>query len=109
MEQVKIYQERLKKFWDRNKGKIITAGVIAAGVAATAATVINAANNKSRNSTTDGDLIDKIEKPLDFGRDCLMTFTVEQTGEVLETIPVKESYVNDWKDLIRHINEVDYQ
>lgn len=96
-------ENKLKKVWNKHKGEIITAGTIVTGFAV--AMILSGLNNKSNKLETNNKLI---EEPLDFGRDCLMTFTVEETGEVLGVIPVAESFVNDWKDLIPEINEADY-
>lgn len=103
----KTTKRKLKNFWERNKGKIVTAGAIATGVAATV--IMSALNNKTNGSEeNDVKLLEDNNKTFDAGRDCLMTFTVEETGEVLGTIPVAESFVEDWKDLIPEINEHDY-
>ena len=103
----KTTKRKLKNFWERNKGKIVAAGAIATGVAATV--IMSALNNETNGSEeNDVKLLEDNNKTFDAGRDCLMTFTVEETGEVLGTIPVAESFVEDWKDLIPEINEHDY-
>lgn len=107
MENKTTTKRKLKNFWERNKGKIVAAGAIATGVAATV--IMSALNNKTNGSEeNDVKLLEDNSKTFDAGRDCLMTFTVEETGEVLGTIPVAESFVEDWKDLIPEINEHDY-
>lgn len=98
---------KLKNFWEKNKGKIITVGAIAAGVATTA--IISALNSETEvTEKNEMNLLEDKKETFDTGRNCLMTFTVEETGEVLGTIPVAESFVEDWKDLIPEINEHDY-
>lgn len=101
-------KRKLKNFWERNKGKIVAAGAITTGVLATV--IMSALNDKTEGSEENNTklLEENNTNTFDTGRDCLMTFTVEETGEVLGTIPVAESFVEDWKDLIPEINEHDY-
>ena len=107
MENKTTTKRKLKNFWERNKGRIVAAGAITTGVVATM--IISALNNKADGSEENNvKLLEDNSKSFDTGRDCLMTFTVEETGEVLGTIPVAESFVDDWKDLIPEINEHDY-
>ena len=97
----KTTKRKLKNFWERNKGKIVAAGAIATGVAAT---VIMSALNNNTNESEENDvklLEDNNSKTFDTGRDCLMTFTVEETGEILGSVPVAESYVEDWRDYMK--------
>lgn len=96
----KTTKRKLKNFWERNKGKIVAAGAIATGVAAT---VIMSALNNNTNESEENDvkLLEENNKTFDTGRDCLMTFTVEETGEVLGSVPVAESYVEDWRDYMK--------
>ena len=106
-------KEKVKKFWKENKEIVIGVGVAIGGIAATMAYI----NNANKKLEADGqEIINGFKKAeetfeeFDYGRDCLMTFTVEETGEKLGTVRCTESYVHDWVDsgLLAEVIEHDY-
>ena len=100
-------KEKVKKFWKENKEFVIGVGVAIGGVAATMLYINNA--NKGRGDNIFENTEETFEE-FDYGRDCLMTFTVEETGEKLGTVRCTESYVHDWVDsgLLAEVIEHDY-
>lgn len=100
----------LKGFWDRNKRKIVGVGVATGAVAITLLAVVTKnSESKSQIEEPKEDSYDENDK-FDTGRDCLMTFTVEETGEELGKVRCCESFVEDWKSmgLLDTIMEDDY-
>lgn len=106
-------KENVKKFWKENKEFVIGVGVAIGGVAATMVYISNA----NKKLEADGqEIINGFKKAketfeeFDCGRNCLMTFTDEETGEKLGTVRCTESYVQDWVDsgLLAEIIEHDY-
>lgn len=94
-------KENVKKFWKENKEFVICVGVAIGGVAATMVYISNA----NKKLEADGQEIingfkkaKEIFEEFDCGRNCLMTFTDEKTGEKLGTVRCTESYVRDWVD-----------
>ena len=92
-------KENVKKFWKENKEFVIGVGVAIVGVAATMAYISNA----NKKLEADGqEIINGFKKAketfekFDCGRNCLITFTDEETGEKLGTVCCTESYVRDW-------------
>lgn len=85
---------KVKGFWDNNKGKIITVGALAGTVVGT---VIAIKQNKETK-----ELIEQVteieETKFDLGRDCIITYSVEDTGEVLWEGLCTERYVEDVKE-----------
>lgn len=94
-------KENVKKFWKENKEFVICVGVAIGGVAATMVYISNA----NKKLEADGQEIingfkkaKEIFEEFDCGRNCLMTFTDEETGKKLGTVRCTESYVQDWID-----------
>lgn len=85
-------KNKIKKFWSENK---FTIGLVAV-VGITTAIVFKSMENKTNYEETEEDvLLHKLEDAFNIepGRDCLMTFTVEETGEELGVVPVDEAFV----------------
>ena len=96
-------KERVKKIWREHKTEIIIGGVTIVGAAIGTGIIVS--KYKKSKSVNCANTLDEIlevtaieKEPLDVGRDCLMTFTVEETGEVLGSVKCCESYVKDWVD-----------
>ena len=88
-------KKKIKKVWDNNKGVIITVGSLAGVALATAV-----AMNKSKDTNKLLEEASNIENnEIDLGRDCIITYSVEDTGEVLWKGMCYESYVNDVKEM----------
>lgn len=104
MSKINKAKRKVTKFWRDNKGYILTGGAV---IGAVASAIIVAKSDKDKpkkpyselgESTViafEGDYGYKTEP--EYGRDCLMTFSVEDTGEVLWKERCTESYVNDSK------------
>ena len=87
---------KVKGFWDNNKGKIITVGALAGTVIGTAIVIKQSKETEALlEQVTDTEESNEI----DLGRDCLITYSVEETGEVLWKGLCTESYVKDVKDI----------
>lgn len=80
---------KIKKFIKEHSGVICRVGAIAGGAIALSAVI---ADVKKQEDEPEKDKIS-----YDYGRDCLITFTVEGTGEVLWKEMCTESYVEDTK------------
>ena len=101
-------KNKVKGFWDNNKGKIIAVGAVTG-------TVIGAViANKQRKEIHE--LVEQVpdtdeNNEIDYGRDCIITYSVEETGEVLWRSLCTESYVEDVKEIdseydnIRELNK----
>nr|DAT35244.1 MAG TPA: Protein of unknown function (DUF2659) [Caudoviricetes sp.] len=106
-------KEKVKKFWKENKEIVIGAGVAIGGVAAAMTYIIH--ENKKIEAVGQ-EIINGFKKAketfdeYECGRDCLMTFTDEETGEKLGSVRCTESYVHDWVNsgLLAEIIEHDY-
>lgn len=85
-------ENKIKKFWREHSKAICCVGAVIAGSALVVASMTKA--NDDMNESEEDNLIEN--KNYD-GRDCLMTFTVEDTGEVLWKERCTESYVEDTK------------
>lgn len=99
---------KVKGFWDNNKGKIITVGALAGTVIGTAIAIKQSKEAEALlEQVTDAEESNEI----DLGRDCLITYSVEETGEVLWRSLCAESYVNTVKEIdseyetIRELNK----
>ncbi|MPM88789.1 hypothetical protein SDC9_135893 [bioreactor metagenome] len=99
-------KENIKKTWEENKKFFIATGVVVGGVITAAA--IQVINKDNKEEIQDNDTVKDNE--FDYGRDCIMTFTVEETGETLGMVKCTESYVKDWVDsgLLETVIENDY-
>lgn len=98
MEKKEQNQKGLKKFWNRYGSLVKVVAPIAVGIGVAA--ICNAMSNKDQTEQNNQlDLLEDGENSFDHGRDCVMIFAVEETGEVLGRVPVTESYVEDWKEL----------
>lgn len=92
---VKLFNKKnIKKTYNENKEFFNTVFIIA--VAVTGMVIghkIDSSLNKKLISKSKE--IDKVpyDEVLDFGRDCIATFAVEETGEVLGRVPITESAV----------------
>lgn len=89
-----LNKENIKKTYNENR-KLFNVMFIAA-MSITGVVIghkIDSSLNK--NLISKSKEIDKIpcDELLDFGRDCIATFTVEETGEVLGRVPITESAV----------------
>lgn len=97
---VKLFNKKnIKKTYNENKEFFNTVFIIA--VAATGMVIghkIDSSLNKRVISSEKG--INKIpyNEILDLGRDCIATFTVEETGEVLGKVPITENAVYELMD-----------
>lgn len=100
-------KENVKKFWKENKEFVIGVGVAIGGIAATMVYISNANKGDKNNNFEHAE---ETFEEFDYGRNCLMTFTVEETGEKLGTVRCTETYVQDWVDsgLLADIMEHDY-
>lgn len=104
MQEKKTFKESMKELWDNHKGKIIIGGTILGAVAAVIAVT-------RKDEPEEEEEVKQIEEPkedktLEYGRDCLMTFSVEDTGEVLWKERCTESYVEDVKEMGMQFEEV---
>ena len=101
-------KNKVKGFWDNNKGKVIAVGALAGTVIGTAIAIKQSKETEALlEQVTDTEENNEI----DLGRDCLITYSVEETGEVLWKSLCTESYVNDVKEIdseyetIRELNK----
>lgn len=102
----------IRGFWQRHKGVICTVGAVVGGVIAIGAAISAQNNTEASGLDTDGDDTEPGVKT-DFGRDCLIVYSVEDTGEVLWKDRCYEAYVEDQKEWgsqyenIRQLNGLD--
>jgi hypothetical protein len=96
----------LSKFWEENKKAIKVAVVGAIAIIGVGYVYIKKDLDNAVN-----DCIAKQE--FDFGRDCLITYSDEETGEILWKDRCTEYYVNQMKDIgiqfdeIKKLNEIE--
>ena len=96
-------KSKVGKFWRDNKGMIIVAGTVVSGVVIAAASMSK--NKSESNELSEGASIVEIErvqpgddKDYNQGRSLLMTFSVEDTNEVLWKERCTENYMQDYKE-----------
>lgn len=93
----KFNKENIMKTWEENKKLIITTGVIVGGVISTAAILIINKNNKGSTQDIKDNILELMEDH-DYGRECIITYSVKDTGEILWKGLCTESYVNAMKN-----------
>ena len=96
----KNLKETMKNYWDNNKDVIIavSAGIgTVAGALLAAKAISNVSFEESPVKKDLDELLEEIETR-DNGRDCLITYSVQDTGEVLWKGLCTESYVEDVKE-----------
>ena len=101
MEENKTLKGKVKKFWTEKRELIILGGAVVGTVIGSAIAINKINGSIEKQEDYEGATLDSVEnvEPIDYGRDCIMTFTVEETGEVLGKVGCTESFVNDMSDL----------
>lgn len=91
----KTIKSKLNNFLQKNGDKVMI-GIGVLGVLATGVYIL--AENKRIDSMEFLEDSESSDDSIDQGRDCLITFTVEETGEVLWRDMCTEGYIEDIKE-----------
>ena len=99
--------ENIKKTWEESKKFFIATGVVVGGVITAAAIQVFNKDNKEETQDNKEDIFERVgDDKHDYGRDCIMTYSVQETGEVLWKGLCTESYVNDVKEIDMEYEEI---
>lgn len=97
----KNLKKRINEYWENNKGVVISAGMTIGAIIGAVVVVnkqLEKASSEDSNIKVIYDQPSPYGEPVDNGRDCIITYSVEDTGEVLWKGLCTESYVNDVKE-----------
>lgn len=109
---IKSMKYKAKTFWDENKHLILIGGTILGTIVGSGVLLKKGLEGYEFPENDSKETIEGITE-YDYGRDCLITYSVEDTGEVLWKDRCTESYVNDNKNWgmeyenIRKLNGID--